>query len=111
MIWSRSDPVKISEMPTADDVLAGHLDDPEFRREWERTALARAVALKVVSYRAEHGLSQTALGKKLEMSQPAIARLEIGEHEPTFATLSKLSRGLGINFHIDITPSALSISA
>jgi predicted transcriptional regulator len=45
------------------------------------------------------------------MSQPAIARLEIGEHEPTFATLSKLSRGLGINFHIDITPSALSMSA
>jgi ribosome-binding protein aMBF1 (putative translation factor) len=103
--------MKISAMPTADDVLAGHMDNPEFRREWERTALARAVALRVLSYRTEHGLSQSALGKKLDMSQPAIARLEVGEHEPTFATLSKLSTGLGINFHIDITPKSLSLSA
>ncbi|MHB8394633.1 MAG: helix-turn-helix domain-containing protein [Candidatus Dormibacteria bacterium] len=103
--------MKLSEMPTADEVLAGHLEDPAFRREWERTALARAVALKVVAYRAEHGLSQRALGKRLEMSQPAIARLEIGEHEPTFGTLSKLSRGLGINFHIEVTPDSLSLSA
>jgi hypothetical protein len=44
------------------------------------------------------------------MPQPAIVRLEIGEHEPTFATLSKLCTGLGINFHIDITPGALSLS-
>jgi len=103
--------MKISEMPTADEVLAGHLENPEFRREWERTTLARAVSLKVVAYRAEHGLSQSALGRKLEMSQPAIARLEMGEHEPTFATLSKLARGLGINFHIEITPGSLSLSA
>ncbi|MHB8324051.1 MAG: helix-turn-helix domain-containing protein [Candidatus Dormibacteria bacterium] len=103
--------MKLSEMLTADEVLAGHLEDPAFRREWERTALARAVALKVVAYRAEHGLSQRDLGKRVEMSQPAIARLEIGEHEPTFATLSKLSRGLGINFHIEVTPDSLSLSA
>ncbi|GAC1340788.1 MAG: hypothetical protein NVSMB29_10200 [Candidatus Dormibacteria bacterium] len=103
--------MKISEMPTADEVLAGHLENPEFRREWERTTLARAVSLKVVAYRAEHGFSQSALGRKLEMSQPAIARLEMGEHEPTFATLSKLARGLGINFHIEITPGSLSLSA
>ncbi|MHB1500419.1 MAG: helix-turn-helix domain-containing protein [Candidatus Dormibacteria bacterium] len=103
--------MKLSDMPTADEVLAGHLEDPEFRREWERTALARAVALRVLAYRAEHGLSQSDLGKRLEMSQPAIARLEIGEHEPTFATLSKLSRGLGINFHIEVTPDSLSLSA
>ena len=103
--------MKISEMQTAEEVLADHLKNPEFRQEWERTALGRAVALKVVAYRAEHGLSQTGLGKMLEMSQPAIARLEIGEHQPTFATLSKLSRGLGMAFHIDITPDELSLSA
>lgn len=103
--------MKISDMPTADDVLAGHLEDPEFRREWERTTLARAVAIQVTAYRAEHKLSQTALGRMVDMTQPAIARLEIGEHEPTFAMLSRLSRGLGINFHIDITPQSLSMTA
>lgn len=98
--------MKLSDLPTAEDVLAEHLDaDPEYRREWERTALARAVAVKVIAYRAEHGLSQTALAKRLQMSQPAVARLESGEHNPTFPTLLRLSDALGIELAIDIAPT------
>jgi ribosome-binding protein aMBF1 (putative translation factor) len=98
--------VKLSDLPTHEEVLAGHLDaDPVYRREWERTALARAVAVKVISYRAEHDLSQTALAKRLRMSQPAVARLESGEHNPTFPMLLRISDALGIEFAIDITPS------
>jgi len=98
--------VKLSDLPTHEEVLAGHLDaDPEYRREWERTALARAVAVKVIAYRAERGFSQTALGKRLQMSQPAIARLESGEHNPTFPMLLRISDALGIELAIDITPS------
>lgn len=97
--------VSLSDLPTHDEVLAAHLDaDPEYRREWERTALARAVAVKVIVYRAEHGLSQTALARRLGMSQPAIARLESSEHNPTFPTLLRLSKALGIEFAIDIAP-------
>jgi hypothetical protein len=41
------------------DLLTEQLRDPAFRDRWERTApLARAVAIGVVAYRAEHGLSQ-----------------------------------------------------
>ncbi len=98
--------MKLSDLPTHEAVLAEHLDaDPEYRREWERTALARAVAMKVVAYRAEHGLSQTALAKRLQMTQPAIARLESGEHNPTFPTLLHLSAALGIELAIDIAPT------
>lgn len=98
--------MKLSDLPTHEEVLAAHLDsDPEYRREWERTALARAVAVKVIAYRAEHGLSQTALAKQLKMSQPAVARLESGEHNPTFPTLLRISDALGIELAIDITPS------
>jgi DNA-binding XRE family transcriptional regulator len=98
--------VKLSDLPTHEEVLAGHLDaDPDYRREWERTALARAVAVKVIAYRAEHGLSQTALAKRLGMSQPAVARLESGEHNPTFPMLLRISNALGIELAIDITPS------
>lgn len=39
------------------------------------------------------------------MTQPAIARLEGGEHNPTFPTLLRLSDALGIEFAIDITPT------
>jgi transcriptional regulator with XRE-family HTH domain len=98
--------MKLSDLPTHEQVLVEHLDaHPEYRREWERTALARAVAVKVISYRAERGLSQTALAKRLQMTQPAIARLERGEHNPTFPTLLRLSNALGVELAIDIVPT------
>jgi hypothetical protein len=31
--------------------------------------------------------------------------------QPSIATLARLSKGLGINFHIEITPKSLSLSA
>jgi predicted transcriptional regulator len=40
------------------------------------------------------------------MHQPAIAQLEVGDHEPSLATLSRFASVLGLEFHIDITPDA-----
>jgi transcriptional regulator with XRE-family HTH domain len=98
--------MKLSDLPTHEEVLAEHLHaDPEYRREWERTALARAVAAKMIAYRAEHGLSQTALAGRLKMTQPAVARLESGEHNPAFPMLLRLSDALGIELAIDISPT------
>src|SRR5438309_2264124 len=67
--------MKLSDMKSAEQVLTEHLKDPAFREEWERTALARAVANQVVAYRAQNGLSQTELARKLGVSQPLVARL------------------------------------
>jgi ribosome-binding protein aMBF1 (putative translation factor) len=103
--------MKLSELKSSDQVLTEQLRDAAFREEWERTALARAVATRVVAYRATEGLSQSALARKLGVSQPLVARLELGEHEPTLTTLSRLSRHLGLEFHIDITPNSLRFTA
>jgi transcriptional regulator with XRE-family HTH domain len=102
--------MKLSEMKSTEQVLADRLNDPAFREEWERSALARAVATRVVVYRAQQGLSQAALARKLGVSQPLVARLEAGEHEPTLTTLARLSRLLGLQFHIDITPNSLQLT-
>ncbi len=72
---------------------------------WERTALARAVAVRLVAHRAEHGLSQTALARELGMKQPAVARLEIGETNPSIETLRRLSSRLGLEFLLHIAPN------
>lgn len=69
------------------------------------------MATRVVAYRAEHVLSQAALAREIGVSQPLVARLEAGEHEPTFGTLIRLARCLGLEFHIDITPTALKLAA
>jgi ribosome-binding protein aMBF1 (putative translation factor) len=86
------------------EVLDDLLQDPEFRLEWERTALARAVAEAVIRYRTERGLSQTALARLLGWSQPVVARLEAAEHNPTMDTLVTLSRTLGLRVQVDVGP-------
>lgn len=99
--------MKLSEMKTNDELIAEQLrTDPEFRVEWERTALARAVAVAIVRYRAEHDLSQRDLAQRLGMRQPQIARLELGEVNPSIETLMRLVSELKIEFTIDVRPVA-----
>jgi transcriptional regulator with XRE-family HTH domain len=86
------------------DAIAELSEDPEFRSEWERAAPARAVAHRLIAHRAEHGLSQSALARKLGVSQPAVARMELGEHLPTLTTLARVARALGIEIAIDVLP-------
>lgn len=100
---------KLSELTTAEQIAAEELRDPDVRREHERTALAHAVAMRLIRYRIEHGLSQTALARQLGLQQPAVARLEAGEHEPSLATLGRLARGLGIDFSVEITPDTYGL--
>ena len=65
---------------------------------------ARAVANRVVGYRIDHGLTLTALARKLGMSQPAVARLEDGEHLPSIEMLVRLAERLGMSFQVEIRP-------
>jgi DNA-binding XRE family transcriptional regulator len=96
--------MKREDLIPFEQLLEEHLRDPEFRAEWERLAPARAVAISLVGYRADHGLTQTALGRLLDMSQPAIARLEAGDHLPTLQTLLRLSEMLGLEILVTMKP-------
>lgn len=80
--------------------------DPAFRAYWERTALARAVALAVLGYRVKHHLTQTKLADKLGVRQPQVARLEMGEHNPSLEMLHRLARALGLRFIVEVAPAA-----
>lgn len=95
---------RIEDMIPFERVLDEHLRDPEFRAEWERLAPARAIAHRLIAYRADHGLTQTALGRLLGLSQPAVSRLEVAEHLPSLETLVRLSERLGIEIVVEIVP-------
>jgi ribosome-binding protein aMBF1 (putative translation factor) len=85
-------------------VLAEDLHDPGFRAEWERTAVARWLAVEVAHYRAVNGLSQRQLAELLGVHQSDVARMETGEHTPTLDRLIRVAKGLDIELMIDIRP-------
>ena len=102
--------MRLSELKTNDMLVAEQLrTDPEFRAEWERTALARAVALAIVRYRAERDFSQRELAERLGMRQPQVARLELGAVNPSMETLMRVSAQLGIEFTIDVRPAGTPV--
>jgi DNA-binding XRE family transcriptional regulator len=80
--------------------------DPSFKAEWQRFAPAREFAAALLRYRAEHNLGQRALAKKLGVSQPRVVKLESGEHNPDVDTIINAVRRLGIEFVVDVAPTA-----
>lgn len=96
--------MKLTDMITREELLEKELADPVFRAEWERTALARAIATHVVSYRGRHRLTQKSLAARLGMKQPQVARLEGGEHNPSIETLARLAAVMDVEINIDIRP-------
>ncbi len=102
---------KLPELQPADEIHDEDMRDLDYRREHERTRIANDVAIKVIQFRADHGLSQAALGRMLGMRQPNVARLESGDHEPTLSTLARLSEVLGLDLSVDIKPGHVQLRA
>ena len=103
----------ISKFKTNAEVREEMLQDPVLRADWNRTLLGHTVALRLMRYRADNHLTQTALAKKLGMHQAAIARLESSEHNPSIETLQRLANALGMEFHvqIDVTSTSARVTA
>lgn len=78
--------------------------DLEFESNWQATALANAIAIQLIEFRAAHDLSQRQLAALLEMKQPQVARIERGETVPTLETLVRISTALDLELAIDIRP-------
>ena len=93
---------KLSELTTAEELHERDMADPAYRTKYERTRFANDIAIRVLRYRSEHGLTQTAFGRLVGMRQPHVARLESGEHEPSLSTLVRLAAALGEDFTVDI---------
>ena len=86
-----------ASLRTNDELITEQLRlDPEFRAEWERTALGRAAAVAMVHYRAEHDLSQAELAGLIGMTTAQVANLEAGDANPSMDEVGRISSRLGI---------------
>ena len=103
---------KPTRSKTASRLAGEEARNPEVAAELARTAVANQLAILLVQHRIDHDLTQTALARMLGMSQPAVARLEAGDHEPSVATLMRLARHLGITLRLQLSgDSAEPVSA
>lgn len=89
-------------MVTYEELIAEHMQDPEFAAEWKRTALAREIAIAIIRYRTDHDLTQAQLARRSGLSQPQISNLEVGERQPKLETLTRMAAALGMRLHIDV---------
>src|SRR5919202_791013 len=77
--------------------------DRELRKDPEYEAALEELAPQLIAFRTEHGLSQAELARRCGVSQPAIARLERGEHEPRLATLRRVAHALDADLVLDFS--------
>lgn len=81
------------------------LQDKEFKAEYELLRSEFELMQKLIKARKKARVSQQELAERLEVQQPAIARLERGGYTTT--SVSKLSRvadALGYSIKISLSP-------
>jgi ribosome-binding protein aMBF1 (putative translation factor) len=90
----RKAPISPLGQTVADDTQA-RMADPEFRRAWDRYAVAEEVALTLIRFRVKRGLSQKAAAGVLGMTESMVSRLERGDHIPNVRTMLRVAEATG----------------
>lgn len=67
-----------------------------YRAKQRRLEQFEELARLVIKHRAELGLSQKDLAKRVGTSHSAISRIESGRHQTSVATLQRIAAGLGL---------------
>ncbi len=95
----------MSKRPTFEEFKKKALQDKEVKAEYNLLEEEFALLEKFIKARKKAHYSQSELAKKLNIQQPAIARLEKGGYSTT--TVSKLARvadALGYSMKISLEP-------
>lgn len=97
-------------IPLDEEIERARVRSPEFRKLWDESEFAREVAIKVLRYRTDHGLTQAKFGELVGLAQPAVAQLENGEENPTLKTLAKVSAGTGLVFRLKVSNGRVDLA-
>jgi ribosome-binding protein aMBF1 (putative translation factor) len=74
--------------------------DPSYVKAYDALEEEFALAAALIDARAQAGLSQEQVAKRMKTSQPAIARLEGGQGNPSLATLRRYGKATGTRLKI-----------
>ena len=77
--------------------------------EMSEQITAATLGARVKQFRTELGMTQTELAEKGGLSHSALSKIESGQLSPTFQTLLRIVRGLGVDISRLLTASGPSI--
>ena len=80
------------------------VEEPEYRKAYEALDGEFGLAKAVIEARNRVGLTQAELARKMETTQPVLARLEGGRARPSMRTLECLARATGTRLQIRFEP-------
>jgi transcriptional regulator with XRE-family HTH domain len=81
--------------------------NPEARREYERLGPRYELIAKIIQARKAQGLTQAELAERMNVSRPAVSRLESGQHEPRFDLIQRAADALGQPLVVEFKPASL----
>lgn len=83
---------------------------PEYVEAYNKLDEEFALAATVIKLRADAGLSQGQLAKRMRTTQAVIARLESGRFKPSTRTLERLAAATGTRLRISFEPTSRGLA-
>ena len=86
------------------DILATHRNaaSPEWMEAYAQYTILGDISVALVEYRTKHGLSQTQLAERLDVTQAMVSKYESGEYNISICALVHLCAALGLSLKVDI---------
>lgn len=81
------------------------LNNPKVAEEYEALMPEFMIAKSLIKARIKAHMTQSEVAKKMHTSQSQIARLESGEHMPTFNSIQKYAHAINRKINIEILPN------
>jgi len=89
-----------------DKYLEAQLKNPEFRKAYDELEDEYQLATQIIQFRIDRNLTQAQLARLVGTSQPAIARLESGNHRNlTLAFLFRVAKALDLRAELRFHPT------
>jgi predicted transcriptional regulator len=94
--------MKRKKIITLNDVIEENLKDPEFAKHYRREQIINSIAKMIHDIRKRTGMTQSQLAKKVQTTQPVIARLESGRDSriPSLDLLMRIADAAGAKLDI-----------
>ena len=89
-----------------EDFKAELLEDQNVRREYEALKPKYDIIRRFIERRNQLGINQAQLAEIVGMQQPAISRLENGDHNTTLGTFIKVANALDLDISLKVRSRA-----